>query len=274
MKTDSIFYRLFQEFPRIFFELIGKPPEEANAYKFSSVEIKQTSFRIDGVFLPQQEDEQIIYFVEVQFQSDDEIYSRLFSEICLYLRQNKPKHNWRAVLIYPTRSTDTGDTKHYREFFDSGRVTRIYLDELGDAESLPLGIATIKLVIEDEKTAIARARELIDRTRLEIHSPPQQRQLLQLIETILVYKFLNMSREEIAAMFEIGDLKQTRFYQEAKKELRPEVEQEVRLEVEQEVRLEAVPRFLALGLTVEQIAEGLGLSVEEVQSAAQNQQSS
>ncbi|MBD2772499.1 DUF2887 domain-containing protein, partial [Iningainema tapete] len=46
MKTDNIFYRLFQEFPSIFFELIGEQPESANAYKFSSVEIKQTSFRI------------------------------------------------------------------------------------------------------------------------------------------------------------------------------------------------------------------------------------
>ena len=264
MKTDSIFYRLFQEFPSIFFELIGEPPEEADAYKFSSVEIKQTSFRIDGVFVPQQDDEQIIYFVEVQFQSDDEIYSRLFSEICLYLRQNKPKYNWRAVLIYPTRSTDTGDIKHYSEFFDSGRVSRIYLDELGSSESLPVGIATIKLVVEEEKTAIELARQLIDRTRREINSPLQQRQLLQLIETILVYKFLSMSREEIAAMFEIGDLKQTRFYQEAKKELRPEVEQEVRLEA----KLEAVPRLLALGLTVEQLAEALGLSVEQVRLAA------
>ncbi|MDF5712809.1 MAG: Rpn family recombination-promoting nuclease/putative transposase [Rhizonema sp. NSF051] len=271
MKTDSIFYRLFQEFPSIFFELIGKPPEEANAYKFSSVEIKQTSFRIDGLFLPQQDDIQIIYFVEVQFQPDDEIYSRLFAEICLYLRQNQPKNNWRAVLIYPTRSIDTGDIKHYREYFDSGLVTRVYLDELGKAESLPVGIATIKLVIENENTAIQLARQLIDRSRLELISPPQQRQLLQLIETILVYKFINMSREEIAAMFEIGDLKQTRFYQEARKELRPEVEQEVRQEVRREVRQEAVPRFLALGLTVEQIAEGLGLSVEEVQLAAQNQ---
>lgn len=82
MKTDSIFYRLFQEFPSIFFELINNPPETANSYQFSSVEIKQTAFRIDGVFLPIQEDNPI-YFVEVQFQSDTELYSRLLSEIFL-----------------------------------------------------------------------------------------------------------------------------------------------------------------------------------------------
>ncbi len=117
-------------------------------------------------------------------------------------------------------------------------------------------------MIENENTAIELARQLIDRTRQQINSPPQQRQLLQLIETILVYKFLNMSREEIAAMFELGDLKQTRFYQEA-------FDDGVRRE-----KLRTVPLLLKLGLTVEEVARELGLSVEEVQQAAPHQQSS
>lgn len=103
MKTDSIFYRLFQELPGIFFELIGNPPQTAETYQFSSIEIKQTAFRIDGVFLPTQGEENPIYFVEVQFQTDTEIYSRLFSEIFLYLRQNKPKNSWRGV-VYLSQS--------------------------------------------------------------------------------------------------------------------------------------------------------------------------
>lgn len=91
MKTDSIFYRLFQEFPGIFFELIGEPPQAVNAYRFSSVEVKQTAFRVDGVFLPKRKRNNPFYFVEVQFQSDLTIYARLFAEICLYLRQNQPR---------------------------------------------------------------------------------------------------------------------------------------------------------------------------------------
>ncbi len=59
-------------------------------------------------------------------------------------------------------------------------------------------------------------------------------------------------------MFGLSELKQTRACQE------------IRLEVQ----LEAVPRLLALRLTVEQVAEALGLSVEQVQQAAQNQQPS
>lgn len=67
MKTDSLFYRLFKEFPGIFFELIGASPETAVNYQFTSVEVKQTAFRIDGVFLPEQGSENPIYFAEVQF---------------------------------------------------------------------------------------------------------------------------------------------------------------------------------------------------------------
>ncbi|AFZ60379.1 Rpn family recombination-promoting nuclease/putative transposase [Anabaena cylindrica FACHB-243] len=177
MKTDSIFYRLFQEFPSIFFELIGKQAQIAAAYQFSSIEIKQTAFRIDGVFIPTQDEQNTIYFVEVQFQTDTEIYFRLFSEISLYLRQYQPQNPWRGVVIYPSRSLDTADTKHYSEFFTSQRISRIYLNELGESASLPIGIATIKLIIEDENTAITTAKELINRTQQEI-SNEQQRQLL------------------------------------------------------------------------------------------------
>ncbi|MGI2903048.1 Rpn family recombination-promoting nuclease/putative transposase [Tolypothrix sp. VBCCA 56010] len=272
MKTDSIFYRLFQEFPSIFFELIGEPLE-ANLYQFSSVEVKQTAFRIDGVFLPTQTEENPIYFVEVQFQPDSEIYSRLFAEICLYLRQNKPENDWCAVVVYPTQSTDTGDIKHYREFFSSQRVSRIYLDELGEVTSLPIGIASVKLVIEAEDTAIGQARELIDRVTQDVDDEIMQGQLLQLIETIIVYKFPRMTREEIQAMFSLSELKQTRFYQEAFTEGKQEGIEQGREEGKREATLNAVRQFLALGLSLEQIAQGLSLSLEEVRQLAQQQSS-
>ncbi|MBW4687585.1 MAG: Rpn family recombination-promoting nuclease/putative transposase [Komarekiella atlantica HA4396-MV6] len=263
MKTDSIFYRLFQELPSIFFELIGNPPQTADTYKFSSIEIKQTAFRIDGVFLPTQGERQSIYFVEVQFQIDTESYSRLFSEIFLYLHRNKPKNPWLGVVIYPTRSLDTANIDNYSEFFTSQRVSRIYLDELGETATLPVGIATIKLVIEDQDTAITTARELISRTQQEIYTERQQRQLLELIETILVYKFPTMSREEIAAMFGLSDLKQTRVYQEGREEGRQEgVRQE---------KLRMVSLLLKLGLSAEEIAKELGLGLEEIQQQMQKQ---
>lgn len=66
MRTDSIFYQLFQTLPGLLFELIGQPATEAEGYEFTSVEIKELAFRFDGVFLPSPEQtQQPIYFVEV-----------------------------------------------------------------------------------------------------------------------------------------------------------------------------------------------------------------
>ncbi len=124
---------------------------------------------------------------------------------------NQPKNDWNAVILYPNRSLDTGDIKHYREFFASQRVRRIYLDELGETASLPISIGTVKLVIAAEDIAILEARKLIDRTKLEIDSLLKQQQLLQFIETILAYKFPTMGREDIEKMFGLSELKQTRY---------------------------------------------------------------
>ena len=190
-------------------------PWSANTYQFSFVEIKQTAFRLDGVFLPAQEYENPVYFVEVQFQPDLEFYSRFFAEIFLYLRQNKPQNNWLAVVIYPTQSVDTGELKHYCELFASQRVSRVYLDELGGSAEQSIGIATVKLVISPEESAAEQARSLIDKVRQEIADEVQAWNLLQLIETIIVYKLPNKSREEIEAMLGLSDLKQTKVYQEA-----------------------------------------------------------
>jgi predicted transposase/invertase (TIGR01784 family) len=69
VKTDTLFYQLFQNFPSIFFELIGQPTIDKSSYQFTAPEVKQRSFRFDGLFLPVDESSQLpIYFVEVQFQ--------------------------------------------------------------------------------------------------------------------------------------------------------------------------------------------------------------
>lgn len=52
-----------------------------------------------------------------------------------------------------------------------------------------------------------------------------------------------------------------------------DAKEDAKQEVKQETKLEAVPRLLALGLTVEQVASALDLTVEQVQQAGQNQSS-
>ncbi|NEQ11491.1 MAG: Rpn family recombination-promoting nuclease/putative transposase [Moorea sp. SIO4E2] len=265
MKTDTIFYRLFQSFPSIFFELINHSPTEAQAYQFASVEVKQLAFRIDGVFLPTTTTAQSpIYFVEVQFQRDSEFYSRFFTEIFIYLNKNKISNDWRGVVIYPSRNVDKGATQQYQELLDSPRVSRIYLDELAETPAPSVGIATVQLIVTEEDSAISLAQDLIQRTTEEIDNERQKRELLQLIETILVYKLPKLSRTEIEAMFSLSDLRQTKVYQEAKAEGRLEGIQEGIQEGEIQGKLKSIPRLLALGLTVEQVAQALELEVKLV----------
>ncbi|BAB74366.1 hypothetical protein ACN23B_13365 [Anabaena sp. FACHB-709] len=80
-----------------------------------------------------------------------------------------------------------------------------------------------------------------------------------------------MSRQEIEAMFGLSELKQTRVYQEAKEEGKLEGKLEGEQEGKQKAKLEAVPKLLALGLTVEQIAQALDLDTAQVQELAQQE---
>ena len=93
MKTDSLFYRLFQIRPQLLFELLSGSPKTASRYQFRSVEVKQLAFRMDGLFLPISDDSrEPFYVVEGQFQPDEQLYYRLFAELFLYLRQYQPPH--------------------------------------------------------------------------------------------------------------------------------------------------------------------------------------
>lgn len=254
VKTDPIFYRLFKTFPGVFFELIGQAPALAAVYEFRSVEIKQTAFRIDGVFIPSSNStQQPVLFVEVQFQKDADFYFRFFSEITLYLRQYKPVSDWQAVVIYPSRSIESPQPVAYQDWLALPKVQRLYLDELAIAPNPSLGINLVQLVVEVEERLAEQARSLIVKARQEVGDRNIQCEIIELIETIVVYKFPQKSRQELEVMLGLGDLKETKFYQEAA----------------QETKLEAVPRLLKLGLSVEQIAEALKLSVEDVRKTLQ-----
>jgi predicted transposase/invertase (TIGR01784 family) len=79
----------------------------------------------------------------------------------------------------------------------------------------------------------------------------------------VVYKFPQKSRQELEAMLGLGDLKQTKVYQEAEKEGEQKGERKA--------KIESVPRLRQLELTFEQIAQALNLPIEEVKQAAQSE---
>jgi predicted transposase/invertase (TIGR01784 family) len=212
MRRDTIFFQLFQQLPTLLFDLLPQPPERADEYSFDSVEV-ETSFRIDGVFIPP-DPLGIAYFCEVQFQLDDLLYERMLSEISIFTYRHRSLFSdWRAVAIYPSRSMEQSSKEIVVEMLDSGRITPIYLNELGRGAELPTGLDLMVLTTLEGEAAIKKARYLIQRSI----TLQERRVIIDLVSTIMVYKFNNLSRDEVDAMLGI-ELQQTRVYQDARAE--------------------------------------------------------
>ncbi|MCF4969390.1 Rpn family recombination-promoting nuclease/putative transposase [Nostoc sp. CMAA1605] len=222
MRRDSIFYKIFQQSPSLLFQLLTNPPENADKYKFDSVAVKEPKFEIDGVFLPpENETPGTVYFCEVQFQKDEKLYERVFAESSLYFYRNRDRFSdWQAVIIYPSRSIEQSDTRPHRTLLNGDQVHRIYLDELGDIRSLPLWVAVMVLTTVEEEQAPSQARYLLTRSRQETAAPVSNA-IIEIITTIIAYRFEQLSRREVESMLDIT-LKETRVYREIKEEGREE----------------------------------------------------
>jgi len=253
LKTDHLFYQIFLSYPQLFFELIGRADTNVSRYEFQSVELKETASRIDGIFVPNTTKEPI-FFVEVQFQREPEIYARLFKEIFIYFHQFQLRQDWRAVVIFPQSSLEPDPDFRfpYRALLHSEQLQRIYLEDLRERDDLTLGLEMLRLIVEPETQAQTLATNLIARAKVELEEETYQNTILELLETIIVSKYPQISSEEVAAMFGLEDLKKTRVYQEAKQEGK------------QEGELEAAAKLIARGFTVEEVAEMLGLESQKI----------
>lgn len=218
MRRDSIFYKLFQQYPNLLFTLLTNPPENAEEYRFDSVAVKEPKFEIDGVFLPpESENPGVVYFCEVQFQKDELLYERVFAESYLYFYRNRARFgNFQVVIIYPSRNLEQSDILPYSNLLNSSQVNRIYLDELGDIRQLPVWVALMVLTTLEDEQATQEARYLLARNQQE-ETQPANRAIIELITTIMVYKFDNKSQREVEEMLGIT-LKETRVYREIKEE--------------------------------------------------------
>ena len=195
--------------------------ENAEGYNFTSVEVKEKAFRFDGIFMPDSM-EKSIYFVEVQFQPKPDFYWELITEINIYLNQYKPQQDWQAVALFAKRSLDVEVlTPYQQEFVNSGRIKRIYLDEIPPGS---IGMGLIELILSKETQAPELVKNLMERTKTEIDNSTERQGIIELLESVLVSKFSKLSRQEIEAMFLVSDIKQTRVYQEAKQEGREQGE--------------------------------------------------
>ncbi|MFN9018028.1 MAG: Rpn family recombination-promoting nuclease/putative transposase [Pseudanabaena sp.] len=212
MRTDTLFFQLFQTFHTLLFELIDRPISEAEGYKFSSAEIKEKAFRFDGIFMPTANDKPI-FLAEVQFQPKEDFYSEFLAEIFLYLNQYRPIQDWQAIAIFARHNSEPTPDKFCQELITLGRIKRVYLEDLRQ-ETNSHGIEIIQLILASEKKAPKLARNLAEKIKQETNTELRDN-VVEFIEAVLVYKFPKLTRQEVEAMFTHSDLKKTRVYQDA-----------------------------------------------------------
>ena len=268
MKTDTLFYQLFQQFPWIFFQLIDSQQSDIEAYQFIAPEVKQRAFRLDGLFVTTEDRADLpLYFVEVQFYKEDDFYDRIIPSIFLFFSQFKPiNSDWYVIVIFDKESNDVTVPERYEEVANR-RLRKVYLNQIADSEETELGIGTLRLIVETQSLAPSLAKSLIDKAKDSITDATVSSQLVELIETIIIYKFPQLTLEEVKRMLNIEGIKQTRVYQDAKAEGIEQGKAEGRLQQ----KIETIPLLQELGLNIEQIAQRLEISEDLVRENIREQ---
>ncbi len=207
-----------------------------------------------------------IYFVEVQFQKDEDLYYRLMQQVFVYLGQNRWRGDWKAVVFWAKPSLDPGIPICYDAEVAAGKLRSLYLSEVKDTQN-SIGLGLVRLVMEPETQVQRRIQQLESCARA---LPVTQRiNAIELIEQALIYKFPNRPRKELEAMFGLTEWKQTRFYQEVKGE---GIQEGIPIG-RQEMQQETISLMLESGLSVERVAQILKLDAETVRQIASRDRS-
>jgi predicted transposase/invertase (TIGR01784 family) len=118
-----------------------------------------------------------------------------------------------------------------------------------------LGI--IDLVVGSPKDTTAQKVQLLTTSTKEtIADSTLQKDIIELIERVIIYKFPQKSNKELEEMFGLAEWKETQFYKDVKLE--------GKLEGIKEGKLETIPLLVKLGLSPEQIAKELEIDLEIV----------
>jgi Protein of unknown function (DUF2887) len=168
---------------------------------------------------------------------------RSFVLFCRILCDNLAVESIELLLCVGTQfftrffSLEQSRSEILSEMLDGRRIIRVYLDELGSIEELPASLSLMVLTTFEGEVAIDGARGLIDRAGLGIDG----RAIIDLVTTIMVYKFNNLTRNEVDAMLGI-ELTETRVYQDAKAEGRVEGHEEGPIEEAKKLALKLLRR--------------------------------
>ncbi|MDK2412786.1 DUF2887 domain-containing protein [Aphanizomenon sp. PH219] len=211
MKTDKLFYRIFLNQPDLIAELIPGIPSDCE-FEYSAPVLKEKETRLDGLLTPISNNSDVpLIFLAAQMQRDTKFYNRYFRGIFSYIDQYEISENWRGLLILLNKRLELGSELPHRNLLNS-QVERLYLEDLLHQDNLSPNLALLRLIVTPKDQAGLAARQILNSVSTEAEFQLK----LDLVESILVNKFTQLTLEEIQKMLNLkeADITQTRFYQE------------------------------------------------------------
>ncbi len=211
MKSDALFYQLFQTAPQIFFELINEIP--ACPYHFKSVTFKTAEKRLDGLLEPTVAG-QTIYFVEVQAQKDEGIYWRILHEVVLYFEQNPAQQGrpWLGAVIWFNESRDPGfglvptiTTEDKKQRIISVKLPKV-LENLPDS-SLALNVLR-PFIVDKEAEVRQNFVTWVENIKHNDLGQVAELRLIEVLAQLIEQKFKTLSYKELAKMLNLVPLRE------------------------------------------------------------------
>ena len=225
MKTDPLFYELFQAAPQTFFELVQITPP--CAYRFESITVKTSEKRIDGVLEPA-DASQPFYFLEVQAFPDETIYWRTLREVATFFEQRPhlKDREWQASVLWLDKADDPGvGTLHLLTSPPNARLVSFDLIQL--LKQLPetsLALNVLRpLLVQDEREVRENVVQWVENIRQATAQDANlEERLIGVLSQMIEEKFKTLNYKELSKMLRLTPFHETESFREALKEERVE----------------------------------------------------
>lgn len=226
MKTDPLFYELFQAAPQTFFELVQITPP--CAYRFESITVKASEKRIDGVLEPA-DASQPFYFLEVQAFPDNTIYWRAIREVATFFEQRPhlKDREWKVVVLWLDKEDDPGFGT-LRLLSRKPKPKLVSLDLIELLKQLPensLALNVLRpLLVENEREVRENVVQWVENIRqATAQDTTLEDRLLSVLSQLIEEKFKTLNYKELSQMLRLTPLRETTSGQELLKEERIEI---------------------------------------------------
>jgi predicted transposase/invertase (TIGR01784 family) len=267
MKTDFLFYNLFELEPALLLHLAHLDIPEAVLYRFQAIELKDTAKRTDAVLVPDTTDAPLIV-AEVQFWKDASIYNRLVSESARLRLQMPEYQHLQMVLVFPSREIDPG-AGVWQGLVEREIIRIVYLNEALEEqgnnnrpeERTALWLMNLTVSPHDEPN---------DRTKLPafVHNvvatknTALQKMFRNLFVSLYTSKYKHLTIQEVRAMINM-----TEIFDDIHESLAVQQYGDERV---LQAKLESAVSMLQAGILIEQVASILNLPIEAIEEARKN----